>query len=163
MARANSDHAHARELSVADGFAQLSFLVQGVLQRLASEHDVSVAQTRLLGILRDREPTMKELAALLRLDKSSTTGLVDRAERRGFVIREPSQEDRRSARVRLTNGGRAIVSEVAGRFDAEIRAMLADLPAREQKTLSRLVGRLVVAQASRHGIDLFAELLAPHS
>jgi DNA-binding MarR family transcriptional regulator len=44
--------------------------------------DLSIPATRLLGVLRDREPTMLELAQLLELDKSSVTGLVDRAERR---------------------------------------------------------------------------------
>ncbi len=45
---------------------------------------------------------MNELAELLGLDKSSTSGLVDRAQRRGLVRRVPSQLDRRSVRVRLT-------------------------------------------------------------
>ncbi len=37
---------------------------------------------------------MNELARLLDLDKSSVTGLVDRAERRGLVTRVPSTADR---------------------------------------------------------------------
>ena len=44
-----------------DGLAQLSFLVHGTLERLAAEHGVSIIQARLLGVLRDRTPTMKEL------------------------------------------------------------------------------------------------------
>ena len=45
-----------------DGLAQLSFLIQGTLERRAAEHDLSLAQVRLLGVLRDRTPTMNELA-----------------------------------------------------------------------------------------------------
>ena len=71
-------------LGPVEGLAQLSFLVLGTLERRAAEHDVSIAQTRLLGVLRDRRPTMQELAKLLGLDKSSVSGLVDRAERRGW-------------------------------------------------------------------------------
>src|ERR1700759_3149154 len=71
-------------LSPADGLAQLSFLIQGLLEPRAREHALSVISPRLLGILRDRRPTMNELARFLDLDKSSVTGLVDRAERRGL-------------------------------------------------------------------------------
>src|SRR6185312_17156750 len=91
-----------KQLSPVDGLAQLSFLIQGLLERRAAEHDLSIVQTRLLGVLRDRRPTMLELAKLLGLDKSSVSGLVDRAERRGLVARIPSAADRRSVLVGLT-------------------------------------------------------------
>ena len=102
-----------QQLSPVDGLAQLSFLVQGLLERRAAEHDLSIIQTRLLGVLRDRTPTMNELARFLGLDKSSVTGLVDRAERRGLVARVPSATDRRAVLVSLTDEGRAFVSQAA--------------------------------------------------
>jgi DNA-binding MarR family transcriptional regulator len=80
-----------RELSTVDGLVQLSFLVHGLLERRAAEHELSMIQVRLLGVLRDRKPTINEVAALLRLDKSSVSGLVDRAERRGLVARAPAR------------------------------------------------------------------------
>src|SRR4029077_13717636 len=61
-------------VSPVDGLAQLSFVIQGLLERQAAAHDLTMAQVRLLGVLRDRTPTMLELARLLGLDKSSTTG-----------------------------------------------------------------------------------------
>ena len=97
------------QLDPVDGLAQLSFVVSGLLERRAAERDLSLAANRLLGVLRDREPTMNELARLLQLDKSSVTGLVDRAERRGLVARVPSAADRRSVLVRLTPEGRQAV------------------------------------------------------
>src|SRR5580704_8119685 len=111
MARARSAPDDVSDLGIVDALAQLSFLVQGMLARHATEHDVSMIQTRLLGILRDREPTMQELSRLLELDKSSVTGLIDRAEKRGLVQRTPSIEDRRSIRVTLTPLGWRIVSD----------------------------------------------------
>ncbi len=78
------------DLGLVDALAQLSFAVQGALTRVAAAHDASIIQTRLLGILRDRHPTITELAAFLQLDKSSVTGLVDRAEERGLVRRVAS-------------------------------------------------------------------------
>ena len=73
------------DLGLVDALAQLSFAVQGALGRIAAAHDLSIVQARLLGILRDRRPTITALAAFLQLDKSSVTGLVDRAQERGLV------------------------------------------------------------------------------
>jgi MarR family transcriptional regulator, lower aerobic nicotinate degradation pathway regulator len=145
-------------LSPADGLAQLSFLIQDILERRAREHDLSVIQIRLLGILRDRRPTMNELARLLGLDKSSVTGLVDRAERRGLVARVPSAADRRSVLVSLTDHGRSLASDGTARFEADISLLLRHLPPADRETLSGLVSRLLVAHAADQGIDLFATL-----
>jgi DNA-binding MarR family transcriptional regulator len=144
------------QLDPVDGLAQFAFVVMGLLERRAAEHDLSIPATRLLGVLRDREPTMNELARLLGLDKSSVTGLVERAERRGLVERAPSPADRRAVLVRLTGEGRTLVSAAAGLFSADVDALLGHLPARDRAALSRLVSRLLVAHAAGQGIDLFA-------
>jgi DNA-binding MarR family transcriptional regulator len=141
-----------------DGLAQLSFVVQNALARHAAEHTLSLVQTRLLGILRDRAPTMNELARLLELDKSSVTGLVDRAERRGLVERIPSPTDRRAVLVRLTEDGRSLVSQVSALFGSDVLRMLECLPVPDRDALSRLVSRLLVAYATNQGVDLFATI-----
>jgi DNA-binding MarR family transcriptional regulator len=131
------------DLGIVDALAQLSFLVQGMLAKRAAAHDLSMIQTRLLGVLRDREPTMQELARLLELDKSSATGLVDRAEKRGLVKRTPSIEDRRSIRVTLTPLGRRIVSDAAGAFQTDIMSATACLSTADKKRMATLATRVI--------------------
>jgi DNA-binding MarR family transcriptional regulator len=114
-----------------------------------------VIQTRLLGVLRDRTPTMNELATMLDVDKSSASGLVDRAERRGLVRRVASNADRRVVRVELTDVGHALVHEVAGGFEADVAMLLGRLSVSDRSSLTRLVSQLLVAHADAHGIDLF--------
>jgi DNA-binding MarR family transcriptional regulator len=143
------------QLSSVDGLAQLSFLTLGLLERRAGEHGISVTQTRLLGVLRDRTPPMHELATLLGLDKSSTTGLVDRAQRRGLVRRVTSSADRRVVLVELTDAGHGLVGEVSGGFAEDVASLLEQLSAPERSLLSRLVSRLLVAHAQTNGVDLF--------
>jgi MarR family transcriptional regulator, lower aerobic nicotinate degradation pathway regulator len=145
-------------LSPADALAQLSFLIQGIIERQARERGLSVIQTRLLGILRDRRPTMNELARLLGLDKSSVTGLVDRAERRGLVARVPSTADRRALLVSLTDHGRSLASAGEVRFDADVSLLLERLPPSDRDALSRIISRLLVAHATDQGVDLFATI-----
>ena len=140
-----------QQLSPVDGLAQLSFLIQGLLERRAAEHDLSIIQTRLLGVLRDRKPTMNELARFLGLDKSSVTGL---------VARVPSTTDRRAVLVSLTDEGRSFVSQAAAAFETDVSALLSRLPPRERETLARIVSRLLVTHASDQGIDLFATATA---
>ncbi len=144
-----------RELSLVDGLAQLSFLIHRMLERRAAEHDLSIIQTRLLGVLRDRRPTMNELGRLLALDKSSVSGLVDRAERRGLVTRVPSPADGRAVLVSLTDHGRSIVSAASSQFGADVLELLSPLSQSDRRTVSRLLGRLLVAHAAEQGIDLF--------
>jgi MarR family transcriptional regulator, lower aerobic nicotinate degradation pathway regulator len=147
--------ARGQQLTTVDGLAQLSFLIYGILERRAAEHGLSIIQTRLLGVLRDRKPSMNELARLLTLDKSSITGLVERAERRGLVVRVPSTADRRSVLVSVTDDGRSLVSDVSARFEADVWMLLDSLPASDRDALSGLVSRVLVAHAAGRGIDLF--------
>jgi len=149
-------HRTEPELSTVDSLAQISFLVQGMLERRAGEDDFSLIQMRLLGVLRDRRPTINELARLLALDKSSVSGLVDRAERRGLVRRGPSPVDGRSVLVSLTREGRALARQVARRFTADIDLLLEPLSPPERARLTTLLSRLLVAHAAKRGVDLLA-------
>jgi DNA-binding MarR family transcriptional regulator len=142
------------DLGLVDGLAQLSFLVQSALAEIAGQYDLSVVQTRMLGILRDREPTMNQLGHHLGLDKSSITGLVDRAQRRGLVTRTPSTVDRRSFQVSITDAGRQLVEQVAAQFAERIERCVEPLPATDRKRLSRMATRIVTTDAHDRGIDL---------
>lgn len=142
------------DLGLTDALVQLSFAVQAALGAVGAEHDLSVTQLRLLGALRDREPGMLALATALNLEKSSVTGLVDRAERRGLVQRFASDHDGRAVHVRLTRSGRKLAMQLTDVVGAHVTALTADLSAKDRTTLSRLASRLVVDDAARRGIDL---------
>lgn len=146
--------AHFEDLGVTDGLVQLSFLVQEVITEAAAAHDLPPQQARLLGILRDREPGMARLAGLLGLDKSSTTGLVARAERRGLLTRREVPEDRRAVRVALTAQGRVLAAAVADRVEREIGRLVEGLAESDRERLSRLAGAVVHLRAQHQGLDL---------
>jgi len=136
-----------------DALAQLTFAVNGALGRVAAAQDLSIVQTRLLGILRDRCPTIKELATFLQLDKSSVTGLVDRAQERGLVRRTAAPLDRRSVQVAITAAGQELVNQVAVAFEAEIAVLVADLKPTQRSQLSAAASLVAVADARLRGID----------
>lgn len=128
-----------------DSVIQLSFLVQAVLARAAAAHELTVAQVRLLGILRDREPSMMQLAQHLGLDKSSVTGLIDRAERRGLVQRTASAQDGRAITVSVTPLGRQLIERAGDEIDAQVTAIAGPLSTADRDVLSRLAARIVQA------------------
>ncbi|MEU3249088.1 MULTISPECIES: MarR family winged helix-turn-helix transcriptional regulator [unclassified Streptomyces] len=123
--------AHATDVipanAIVDALVQLSFRVHQVLGKVGAERDLSVVQIRMLGVLRDREPSMLALADHLGLDKSSTTGLVSRAEKRDLVQRARDPRDGRSFTVSLTTRGRALVNACARDVEREINGLVAPL------------------------------------
>ena len=137
------------KLTLPDGLVQLSFAIQGAIGRVADLHDLSLVQLRLLGILRDREPGMLALARFLRLDKSSVTGLVDRAERRGLVRRTTIPEDRRTVRVTLTDEGRALTRKAARQVEQELSLLIEDLSESDCRRLSAIAGQIVATELNR--------------
>src|SRR6202042_3742213 len=88
-----------------DALVTASFATMAVLTRIAAEHDLSLTQLRVLAILRDRRVKMTELADYLGLDKSTVSGLVDRAEKRGLLQRVPNPLDGRAVDVILSAAG----------------------------------------------------------
>ena len=136
-----------KDLGIVDALVQLSFAVQGVLARVAEGHDLSLIQVRLLGVLRDREPGMMELSGFLGLDKSSVTGLVDRAERRGLVRRTTPPEDRRTVHVALTDRGRELAQAFAAEVERDLVVLVEPLSQADRKRLSVLASRVVSGEA----------------
>lgn len=139
MARPSDD------VTLVDALVQLSFRVQGVLASAAAPDELSITQVRLLGILRDRTPGVLELAAALGLEKSSVTGLLDRAERRGLVRRTAAAHDGRAVDVRLTPAGHEVAERVQHRVAAQLEILVADLPERTRNELRRTATRILRA------------------
>lgn len=146
----------ADDLGLVDALVQLSFAVQAILVATAARHDLSITQVRMLGVLRDREPGMLELARFLNLEKSSASGLVDRAQRRGLVDRAAAGHDGRAVRVSLSAHGRTLADRFADEVAQELARLADGLPAADRAQLSRLATRLVTADATRRGITLQA-------
>jgi DNA-binding MarR family transcriptional regulator len=97
---------------------------------------------------------MAELGRLLNLDKSSMTGLVDRAERRGIVRRTHDPKDGRSYRIVLSEEGRRVAATLEGEVSKQIAALTAGLSDGEQEQLSLFASRIIIRSAADNGIDL---------
>lgn len=129
-----------------DSLVQVSFAVIAVLSRVAAEQDLSLTQLRVLGILRDRQPTMAELASYLGLERSTVSGLIDRAVQRGLVQKDADPTDGRSVRVSLTERARRLESQMIAEI-GELMAPLTDrLNTSERKRLTDLLAKVLGRQ-----------------
>jgi DNA-binding MarR family transcriptional regulator len=129
---------------VDDALVRSAFRVMGVLTRVGAAHDLSLTQLRVLGILRDRRLRMTELAAYLGLDKSTMSGLVDRAERRGLLARGRNPDDKRVVDVFITPAGLDLADRVQAEIQRDLAPATGRLDSRQREQLAELL-ELVLA------------------
>jgi DNA-binding MarR family transcriptional regulator len=128
---------------VMDSLVQASFTVIALLSQAAAVHDLSLTQLRVLAVLRDREPKMAELASHLGLERSSVSGLIDRAVRRGLVRRDTSNDDGRAVRVSLTADGHRLAGLLTEEVGGLLAPMTRSLSSADQRRLSLLLNKLL--------------------
>lgn len=114
--------------ALVDLLVQTSFEIVAIVTRVGAEHDMSLTLVRMLGILRDRTLKMAELADYLGLERSTVSGLIDRAERRGFVVREAHSVDGRSIQLRLTPDGQNMAKRGADEIAVRMAPLLETVP-----------------------------------
>jgi DNA-binding MarR family transcriptional regulator len=131
-----------------DALAQTSFATMAILHRVAAENDLSLTQLRVAGILRDRRLRMAELAGYLGLEKSTMTGLVERAEARGIMARASGQDDGRVIDVFLTSEGLKLAARVERQVQEALAPLTDRLEAADQRRLQGLLERLLLEPAA---------------
>ncbi len=129
-----------------DALARSGFATMAVLTRLSAEHDLSLTQLRVLAILRDRRVRMSTLADHLGLERSTLSGLVDRAERRNLLQRAPNRTDGRAVDVLLTAEGARLARRLGAEVQRSLAPMTASLTPAEQRRLRTLLERLLDPQ-----------------
>ena len=131
------------DADLVDALVQCSFVVMAALGRVATEHDLSLTQLRLLGILRDRRLKMSRLADYLGLDRSTLSGLVERAERRDLLQRSPNPDDGRAVDVTLTATGLRFAEQVEAQAQRALAPLTAGVTDDDRARLTALLRQLV--------------------
>jgi DNA-binding MarR family transcriptional regulator len=134
------------ELGLADALVRLSHLVQRVFAEVSREHDLTPQQAQFLCRLIGGPVGMADLGRSLHLEKSSLTGLVDRAERRDLVARVRDAHDRRACRVELTDHGASLAAETHKGVTARLETLAGELGAADKGMLTSVIMRILTAQ-----------------
>jgi DNA-binding MarR family transcriptional regulator len=136
------ERASARE-GLIDALAQAGFATMAVLTKLGADNDLSLTQLRVLAILRDRRLRMTVLADYLGLEKSTMSGLVDRAERRGLLERAPSASDGRVVEVFLSHAGHDLADHLFPEIERSLSPLTDRLTIPEQRRAQALLERML--------------------
>ncbi|TWU55839.1 MarR family winged helix-turn-helix transcriptional regulator [Rubripirellula reticaptiva] len=117
------------------------------LARFFREHDLTLSQFNLLRILQteDREITCGEIAERMIQVVPAITGLVDRLERQGYVVRRRCIEDRRVVYVGITTKG---IEMIQWAFDPLIELEKRTLKRMTRSDLKELIRLLEKTRAS---------------
>ena len=134
--------------ALVDALVRSAFDTTAVLTRVAAENELSLTQLRALAVLRGRRLRMAVLAAHLGLEKSTLSGLIDRAERRGLVARAAAADDGRAVEVFLSDAGIELAERLGHRIRDALAPAAAGLSAAEQNRLQSLLDRLAAGRSS---------------
>ncbi len=101
------------------------------------------------------ELSLSDLSDRIRAQNSTVTGIIDRMEREGLVVRARSTEDKRVVRIRLTEKGERIAREIPVEPMEIFRNALAGLTAAETRDLLRILTKLArrVQSIVRRGVE----------
>ena len=100
-------------------------------------------QGRVLAILNlQPEITQKELSYLLDMRNQSLGELLAKLEKNGAIIREPSQEDRRSMNIKLTDEGAKLIKQ-GGKNPDDVSKIFECLSVEDQSKLHEILEHLI--------------------
>ena len=134
-------------LNDAEQLIQLSRIVQDIHARTSQRHGLPPVQAKLLCVLASGPRGMAELAQCFGVERAALTGLVDRAERRGFVSRSPVKGDRRALHVTLTSSGRRAAAAFHADASAELNRLLSPLAPNEGDEFRIALAKIIASHA----------------
>lgn len=123
-----------------------------VTKTQAREHGLTGPQISALKILEAMgDLSLTELSEKMSARNSTLTGIVDRMERDGLVVRERSQSDRRVVLIRSTEKGQALAASVPVSAMEVFGVALRSLEENDRRELRRILSTL--AERVRVEID----------
>lgn len=118
-------------------------------RKLMSQHGLSGPQLLCLNQLHLRgERLSGALAKDMSLSPATVTGILDRLETRGLVLRERQRDDKRTVVVRLTDTGRELVEQAPPPLQDTFLLNLRALPEKQQAQICRTLKKLVAMMAA---------------
>jgi DNA-binding MarR family transcriptional regulator len=114
-----------------------------VTKEVARSAELTGPQLTVLKVLEGvGDLSLSELSERIRAQNSTVTGIIDRMEREGLVVRARSTEDRRVVNIQLTEKGARIAREIAVEPMEIFRSALESLSAGEMRDLLRILTKI---------------------
>lgn len=111
---------------------------------LRVKHDTTLPRFDVMAALFRRRDgvTMSDLSRMLLVSNGNATAVVDRLEKEGLVRRTPSETDRRTVYVALTDDGLRQFETLAAEHEREVATLFGGLSEAELDTLTEIFKRM---------------------
>ncbi|PML76236.1 MarR family winged helix-turn-helix transcriptional regulator [Enterovibrio norvegicus] len=128
-----------------DSLFQLAHALKRKMLENIEELELGIApmNVRVLKIIRMKKNTTAiDIAHLLNRDKAQVTRLLNALIEQNLIQKEPNPEDKRSQRLRLTEGGEKILEQISGIDIKVFEALSEDVSAEEWDTFTRIADKM---------------------
>jgi DNA-binding MarR family transcriptional regulator len=113
-------------------------------RRLKSSYGLTVPQLVCLSAIAKEGPMSSiELSQQVQLSPSTIVGILDRLQKMGLIVRERSVTDRRLVMLSASDHGKEVIAGAPSPLQDSLTRALKNLPASEQETIARSLGRVV--------------------
>jgi DNA-binding MarR family transcriptional regulator len=113
-------------------------------RKLASEYQLTVPQLVCLRFINRIEVTTPgALAREVSLSQATVTGILDRLERRGLVLRERATDDRRRVYIRMTSAGEQVVEAAPIPLQQRFSHRLSSLSQKDRARIDEVLSSIV--------------------
>jgi DNA-binding MarR family transcriptional regulator len=118
-------------------------VVRELDRKLARDHDITLVQAiTLIAINNFERPQPRLVADFLSQQSQTVTGVLDRLERAGHVIRVRDMDDRRAVRLELSDSGKKLVKDVGSKLQRYIKELVAGSDAKKLASLQEMLDDL---------------------
>ncbi len=110
--------------------------------------DLEMPKPELLALLmldRHGEVIMSQIADIINIPMSTATGIIDRLVKKGYVIRDRSDSDRRVVAIKLTEKGKASAAKIKEYISGYVRKIYDILTDEERELLFKIITRVMDA------------------
>jgi DNA-binding MarR family transcriptional regulator len=124
---------------------QLMYQGKHRIHEIAEQYKLTIMQANALIVLSEDDPKpMRVLSGYFMCDASGVTGLVDRLEKNGLIVRQNHPSDRRNTMISLKQEGTKLRKELLDKTEAaEAERLNSVLDATERQTLHELIRRII--------------------
>ena len=118
-----------------------TFVVQmnEIVRRVASDNHLSLSQYFALTNISSSGISMTELSTMLGLDNSTLTRNINILIKRGLVLKEKSEEDRRVYTITLSEKGIALLGNLENQIEDILEGFIASVPTDNKQELIDMI------------------------
>ncbi|ANU09689.1 MarR family transcriptional regulator [Planococcus antarcticus DSM 14505] len=117
------------------------------LSKLLEEYDLTPAQYGVLNCLwREGELSPKQIGAMIHLEASTVSGILDKMQKAGFIERSIDPENRRNILVVTTKKSVAIQKDVEATTERLNQTVLQDMSDSEKEVLKKSLETIIQSE-----------------